>query len=210
MAHTKYIVKQGDCISSIAFAHGLFPETVWNDSKNSRLKQDRKDPNVLKPGDEVYIRDREAKEESCSSDQKHRFKRKGVPEKLIVYFQIKGEPIANENYVLDIDGVISEGTTGGDGKVEIFIPPDARKGTITFRDSGEAYNLELGHLDPVTEITGIQGRLSNLGFYQGEIDGEMSDDLVKAIRAFQESNGMEPTGSPDKSLQDKLEQVYGV
>ena len=79
MAYKKYIVKQSDCISSIAFKYGFFPDTIWNDSKNSKLKQDRKDPNVLLPGDEVYIRDKEEKEESCASEERHSFRKKGVP-----------------------------------------------------------------------------------------------------------------------------------
>ena len=79
MAYRKYTVKQGDCISSIAFEYGYFPDTLWNDPKNSKLKHDREDPNSLMPGDEVYIRDKEAKQASCASEKKYRFKRKGVP-----------------------------------------------------------------------------------------------------------------------------------
>lgn len=67
MAHKKYKVKQGDSICSIAFEHGLFPDTIWNDAKNSSLKQERKDPNVLYPGDVVYVRDKEEKQASCAN-----------------------------------------------------------------------------------------------------------------------------------------------
>lgn len=209
MAYKKYIVKQGDCISSIAFKYGLFPDTIWNDSKNSDLKQERKDPNVLLPGDEVYIREKEEKEESCASGKKHRFKRKGVPEKLIIQFRCDGEPRANEAYVLEIDGELSEGETDPNGKVEIPIPPDAKKGNITFRDTGDKYNLNLGHLDPITEITGVQKRLRNLGFYDGSVDGKISPDFEHALRAFQEKNNLEPTGTLDENTRSKIEETYG-
>lgn len=210
MAYKKYTVKQGDCISSIAFKYGFFPDTIWNDSKNSKLKQDRKDPNVLLPGDEVYIRDKEEKEESCASEKKHRFKRKGVPERLRIQFMDEEEkPRANEAYILEIDGDLSEGKTDKDGKVEIWIPPNAKEGRITFRDSGEEYELELGELDPVTEITGVQARLSNLGFYEGEIDGKMSEELENAIRDFQDNKDLDPTGKLDESFRQKLKKVYG-
>ena len=36
---SKYTVKQGDCISSIADKYGFFPDIIWNDSKNSKLEQ---------------------------------------------------------------------------------------------------------------------------------------------------------------------------
>ena len=209
MAYKKYIVKQGDCISSIAFKYGFFPDTIWNDSKNSKLKQDRKDPNVLLPGDVVYIPDKEEKEESCASEKKHRFKRKGVPEKLIIQFRCDGEPRANETYVLDIDGELSEGKTDKNGKVEIPIPPDAKKGNITFRDTGDKYNLNLGHLDPITETSGVQKRLRNLGFYDGPVDGKMSEKLEQAIHAFQEKNNLEPTGTLDENTRSKIEEAYG-
>lgn len=210
MGHKKYTVRQGDCISSIAFKYGLFPDTIWNDSKNSTLKQERKDPNVLMPGDIVYVREKEEKEESCESEKKHRFKRKGVPEKLRIQFlDEEDKPRANEAYTLEIDGALSEDETDQEGKVEIWIPPNAKEGKLTFRESGEEYELDLGELDPIEEITGVQARLGNLGFYDGDIDGKMSDELENAIRDFQEKKGLESTGKLDEPLRKKLEQAYG-
>ena len=209
MAYKKYIVKQGDCISSIAFKYGFFPDTIWNDSKNSKLKQDRKDPNVLLPGDEVYIRDKEEKEESCASEERHSFRRKGVPEIFNIQFKINDEPRANEAYVIDIDGELSEGQTDENGIAEIWIPPNAKKGKISFRDTGEEYELELGELDPITEISGVQQRLQNMGFYEGPIDGKMSEELEQAIRIIQERNDLEPTGKLDETTRDMIQEEHG-
>lgn len=90
----EYTVKQGDCISSIAEKHGLFWEKVWNHPKNSRLKEQRKDPNILKPGDVIFVPDKEKKEESGATEQKHRFKKKGTPAKLRL--RIMEEPVEEE------------------------------------------------------------------------------------------------------------------
>jgi hypothetical protein len=82
----KYIVKQSDCIDSIAHRFGFFPDTLWKHPANSELKKLRKDPNVLQPGDTVEIPDLQLGEESCVTEEKHTFKRKGVPAKLRLVF----------------------------------------------------------------------------------------------------------------------------
>ena len=79
---TEYEVQNGDCISSIAFNHGFFWETLWNDGSNSELKSKRKDPNILREGDVVHIPDLTLKEESGATEKCHSFKLKGVPAKL--------------------------------------------------------------------------------------------------------------------------------
>jgi len=77
-----YTVKQGDCLSSIAAKYGLFWEKIWNHPKNARLKEQRKDPNILYPGDVVFVPEKEVKEESGATEQRHQFKKKGAPAKL--------------------------------------------------------------------------------------------------------------------------------
>jgi len=70
-------VEQGESIGSIAFQCGLLPDALWNNPLNAGLKSQREDPNVLSPGDLVYIPDRVLRVEDCATDAKHRFVRKG-------------------------------------------------------------------------------------------------------------------------------------
>ena len=51
------IVKQRDYVDSIADQYGFDPEEVWNDDKNKTLKEKRKSPNILAPGDVLFIPD---------------------------------------------------------------------------------------------------------------------------------------------------------
>lgn len=203
-----YEVKVGDCMASIAIDTGHFWETIWNDPDNSELKDTRKDPYVLLPGDLVTIPPIRPKEEPGETEKRHRFVRNGAPEKLIVKFMIEDEPRANEDYVLDIDGVEQEGTTDAQGKIDVFIPPDAKRATITFTESGDTYQLDLGRLDPITELTGVQKRLKNLGFFKGKPDGKMSPELEKAISKFQKEYEMEVTGELDETTREKIREVH--
>jgi len=85
-----YLVETGDCISSIAYEHGFFWETIWNHPRNAELKSKRKDPNILQEGDVVYTPDLTLKELPRSTEKRHKFVRKGAPAKL--RFRIMEEP----------------------------------------------------------------------------------------------------------------------
>jgi len=93
------VVEQGDCISSIADEHGFFWETLWNLPENSDLKQERKEPTILHEGDVVHIPDLRAKTEDCATEQKHKFKRKGVPAMLKMRILRSPQSDATENTV---------------------------------------------------------------------------------------------------------------
>jgi hypothetical protein len=156
-----YEVQPGDCIDSIAFRHGHFWKTIWNHPDNQQLKSARKDPNVLLAGDRVSIPDLRPKQESGATEQRHRFKRKGVPAKLRVKFYrpvapepdensgggrydpshyegppppqpVECEPIANAPFILNVDGRCTQDQSDGEGLVDVPIPPDASVGTIKF------------------------------------------------------------------------------
>jgi len=70
------------------------------------------------------------------------------------------------------------------------------------------WNLKLGHLNPITTISGVQARLSNLGFPVGEIDGQMKPETTSAILAFQIVHGLTASGVIDNNVQQKLKQLH--
>jgi hypothetical protein len=62
----RHTVRQGDCIASISFRNGFLPETIWNDPNNAELRR-TKHPNILKPGDIVFIPDKRPKTSSLKT-----------------------------------------------------------------------------------------------------------------------------------------------
>jgi hypothetical protein len=204
-----HTVAEGDCLNSIAFENGMLWQTIWDHSSNQPLRQLRKDPNVLYPGDVVHIPDPEEKEESVALDQRHTFRLNGVPAQLDLQFLFEGAPRANEHFKIDVAGKVTEGQTDEEGRVWVPIPPNAKKGTITLGEGLEArtYDLSLGKLDPVEEITGTQARLSNLG-YGCAVSGNWDDESREAMSAFQTAMGLAVTGEADAETLERLDAMH--
>ncbi len=64
-------------------------------------------------------------------------------------------------------------------------------------------------MDPITEVSGIQLRLTALGFFQGVANGTLDDGTAKALANFQETNGLPRTGKVDAATIDALKTAYG-
>lgn len=206
-----YQVKQGDCISSIAFENGFFADTIWNHPSNAELKEKREDPNVLMPGDIVFVPDKRQKEVSEATNQVYKFRLKNVPAKLNLLVRYYNEPMKKEPYTLDIDGKKFEGQTDSEGKISISIPPDAKKGKLIVggEDQQVEYNLDLGRLDPIDEIKGFKKRLQNLGYEVGEMNDEISEEFQNAVSLFETENELDRSGEINETNQNKLKEIYG-
>jgi len=207
-----YRIKQGDCISSLAKRFGFADyKTIYDHPENARLKQQRYNPNVLFPGDAVFIPDVERKKVDAASAQTHRFQLKNNKTLLRLVLQDSDEtPLANLRYELTIDQQTFEGVTSGEGKLEQKIPADAKQGSIVLYEGGvggsalSTFSLNIGDLDPVEELTGVQSRLNNLGIACGKVDGKLGPKTEAALTEFQRRHGLARTGKPDQAPRAKL------
>jgi len=201
-------VSLGDSIPSLAKDNGFFPDTIWNHPQNAGLRAKRKSQNQLFPGDEVFIPDLRKGSETRSTDGTHKFHRKGVPAKLVLQLKKLGQPRKNEKYVLVVDGTSYNGTLDGDGKLQQFIPPDARGGQLILSGGKEIIPIRIGDLNPIEELSGVQQRLNNLGLFCGNEDGTLDDQTTAAIRTFQQKNGLPVTGQADGATKAKLQELH--
>ncbi len=206
----EHLVRQGECIESIAATEGHVWKTIWDAPENAELKAKRVNHNTLLPGDAVHIPPLRKQEEACATEKRHRFRRKGVPAKLIlVLLDTKGDPRKNLAYVMHIDGSKRSGSTNGSGKIEQKLPPLAQTAHLSIPSTGEKYKLLLRQLGPLSEPVGVQGRLRNLGHYLGTLDGKLGTLSHAAITQFQVSKKVDPSGKADAALSDNLKEVYG-
>lgn len=205
----KHIVRQGDDMQSIAYENRMWWETIWHHSDNAELKRKRENPNLLLPGDVVCIPERQKKNEQVCTEQKHCFVRKGVPAKLRLKLLEDNKPRANESYTLNIDGKLFSGNTDQEGRIEVSILPNAKRGKLLLGEDQDEYVFELGSVDPLNETPGIQQRLSNLSFDSGRVDGEFGSKTEAALRGFQEQYGLTANGKLDQATREKLKEICG-
>jgi hypothetical protein len=207
MSATK--VQQGDCCLSLSAKAGLFFQTVWDDPANAALKAKRKLPNILMPGDVLEVRPTQERREDGASTKVNTFVVKGVPARLRLRLRIQRQPVANKSIKLIIDGAETAATTDGDGRVDVPISPQAVEARLRIDGEPGEFLLQLGLLDPLDEVSGLQGRLFNLGFDPRGIDNKYGKNTRKAMQGFQKSRSMRPTERPDAPTRAALESEYG-
>lgn len=206
----EYVIRAGECISSVAYENGFFPDTLWNLPENSALRAARTNPNALLPGDRLTVPPVRPKDVDGATEVRHRFRRRGVPERLRVRLvDVQGEARADLEYAITVDGRRTQGRTDGNGELELPISPSAREGLLRIPATGEEYPLRLGRIDPIDTLSGVQARLCNLGFPCGDPDGIPGPATRDAIEAFQESRGLAVTGEPDEQTRQALEVDHG-
>ena len=200
-------VRQGDTTESLAAPRGLFSQTVWDHPRNAALRAKRRNPNVLREGDVLFLPDRVLRDERCSTGRVHRFRRRGVPTDLrLRCLDIEGEPYAHEPFHLSGAGVDLRGALDGDGWMRVKVPPGASRLRLILGAEGEHedYELLVGHLDPLDELTGVCDRLRNLGYYAGPSVTEPTEALRDAVRWFRREAGMDASDEVDGALRDAL------
>ena len=69
-----HTAQQGEHLARIALRYG-YPDyrVVWNDAGNAALRDLRASPDVLMPGDQIFIPERPAREERRATNARYRF-----------------------------------------------------------------------------------------------------------------------------------------
>jgi hypothetical protein len=209
----RHTVQAGECVASIAFENGHFWQTLWDHPDNAELREARKNPWILREGDELVVPDLRRKVVTCATDTPNVFKLEGVPEQLRLRFGSPDFPRRGVRYVLTIDGRDHGGELDDNGELCHFLTPNATRAELTLYPEGaesERYVLALRGLEPIDTPRGVQMRLRNLQFYRGELDGELGrPEFIAAMQAFQSSAGIEPTAELDDTTRSALLDAHG-
>jgi N-acetylmuramoyl-L-alanine amidase len=216
-----YTVKQGDFLAKIAHQHGFGDwKTIYNHAQNTGLRSKRPNPNILSPGDVVYIPDKKVKHTGHATAKKHKFVVK--KEKILIRIAAKDakcDPLALNKFELALDGQVYSKTQAQDanlqkGIIEQKVSSSVDEGRLRLWTTAKAdpdfvFKVLVGHLDPIEELSGVQARLNHLGFDCGRVDGTDGPGTQQAVRTFQQQFGHRVTGSVDQATRDKLKAVHG-
>ena len=219
MAITHTVV-QGEHLAGIAAQYGFVDfKPIWEAPENAALKADRKNPNILFPGDKVVIPDRELGEESGATDQRHVFS--VTIRKLKLRVKIKDLSNVAVRRICFLQTSRSVGPMlQADDIFEADVHPREKTAVMGFPQSPtdpsrrDDINLEIGGLDPIDKPSGQQERLNNLGYFAGFSKTPSPDQFKWAVEEFQcdhkKSDGLKVTGicDPEKT-QKVLEKEHG-
>jgi len=209
-------IVQGECVAQLGYRYGFFPETIWDHPRNRALRAERSNLHILQPDDFVFIPAKKPRDIAVRTGLRTTLLRKGVPEELNVRFlRDDDSPRADEPFLLSITtasgALVSDikGTTDARGFVHASIPPDATVAHIVLGKGSrqEVFELDLGYVNPIDSIAGVQARLNALGYPCGNEDNELGERTGQALRTFQQDRGLEVTGKPDEPTKKKLLEV---
>jgi hypothetical protein len=210
-----YVIRQGDYLLKLAHLHGFDADAVWSDPKNAELKALREDPEMLRPGDVVFVPDEPKKKLRLEPKTTNTFVARVPFVKVSVVLSQDGQALKNERYVVDGLGDDTERVTDGEGRVEVDVPVHVREIVVRLVELGATMKLAVGELDPVETPSGARMRLTSLGHYGAKLagaDGWVAHDpdaLSAAIRRFQSASALTVTGALDDATREALVKAHG-
>src|SRR5207302_7920020 len=160
------------------------------------------------------IPDKKKGTKSARSGATHKFVARVGTKQLHLRLESEpGEPLANIIFEIQAPGLQTiRGGTDEEGFLDVRVPAKLKQATVKAADL--SWDIAIGDLNPIHKakddgISGIQGRLKNLGFYSGPIDGKWSDELRSAVCASQHAHDLPIIGERGPATLEKLIEVHG-
>ena len=206
---TRYVVKQGDHMTRIASRFGFLTFwPIWDHPDNAGLRELRTNPHVLLPGDVVVVPDRTQKSVSLATGRRHVFQLDGAKLSLRIALLDYGfRPTPALDCELHVDGIANARTTDSQGLIAKPIPASSEHGRLLVYET--VLPLFIGHLDPVSALSGARARLNNLGYEAGESDDPTDAQLRSALEEFQCDHAAPIDGEMNPVTQGLLLQLHG-
>lgn len=206
------VVRRGDCVNSIAAAHGIGdPRQISDHPANAEVFQNtRRRHGILLPGDVVTVPIR-CNEHTIVQDNTHRFRVTMPRTRLrLLIEKPEGGAYANEDVLVHCPGVAKpkKAKTDGDGLLDVPVPATARTVRVDLVSLKRALDVQLGDMDPSDDDRGIKKRLANLN-YLSSAEGVSVAEYEAAVARFRKDQRLAEGAIFDDELFDALEGAHG-
>jgi hypothetical protein len=225
-----YVVKQGDYLTKLAHDLKFDADEVWAHEKNAALKELRTNPQILAPGDVLYVpKDPKPVLKPISKGTTNPYKAT-VP-------RVKVElRMCDENrkalagatcWVHGLGGEPRKLEAGGSGEITVEVPVHVKRFEVVVETPRVVFEVEVGGMDPIDVNSGLASRLSQLGYLAADDhfvaaarelglgDDELSDEdqeawVAEGLVAFQlAKNDGQATGQLDAETRSAIEDEHG-
>lgn len=211
-----YVIRQGDYMSKLGPTRGFNPETAWADPKNDAIRKKRTSMNMLQPGDVVYLPDEPRPRLPVAGGSTNEYTARVPKVTVKLKLQVGGVALPKEPYTIRGVGPDPiEGATDDSGFLTAQVKVHVREFEVELTKRKRTLRVRVGDMDPINELTGVQKRLTHLGYYLPTKTGTENYDaldprqIVSAIKAFQASKSIPVTGKMDEATSKALVAASG-
>ncbi|BBW90028.1 peptidoglycan-binding protein [Pseudoalteromonas sp. PS1M3] len=215
----QHTVAQGETLLRIAKQYGYqTSKALYNHPSNAEFKALRPDPNLIYPGDKITIPPKKEKFIPLRTNSINSF----VVQNEKEYFRLQvsyddGDDITGKRVVLNIGSQTIDTVLQSDGLIEVELNNnDALTGNVDlYLKAGEttptkSFAVQIGNLDPIDTLSGVQGRCNMLGFNCGKVDGINGAKTKAGVREFQQAQQLQVDGIAGPVTKSRLVYVYGA
>ena len=221
-----YVVRQGDYLAKLAYTHGFDVMDVWQHVKNEQLRTLRADPNILYPGDILYIPTQRTSPNAVAKQASQTYVA-AVPTVRVSVELVEDERVlANERCeVSGLPGTAADNpmhcTTDGEGLLSLDVPVTAREVEVYVPAQHTTYQLMVGDMDPENEASGLAKRLRNLDYLEDDLhviedepppshpEVHFAEALEEAVAAFRQQHGHTANSAIDDAVRDTIVKEHG-
>ena len=223
MSSEPYVVGDGDYLTAIAYRFATTETKVLADPKNAKLKENRPNPEILAPGDVVYVPRAPRKWLPVTVGGTNSFK--ATPPMVTLNVVLKdhaGQPLASVG--VETEPTVSDSplTTDGSGTLTLQVPVHVKVVRVKVPARGSAFSFRVGQMAPHTHDSGVLSRLRQMGCLGNEDDhagarswlakltpATRAVALAQGVSEFQRRNGKEVTGMADDGLRGEIRDAHG-
>ncbi|MBB1281225.1 peptidoglycan-binding protein [Pseudoalteromonas sp. SR41-1] len=214
----QHTVAQGETLLRIAKQYGYqTSKALYNHPSNAEFKALRPDPNLIYPGDKITIPPKKEKFIPLRTNSINSF----VVQNEKEYFRLQiihedGDDITGKRIVITIGSQTIDTVLPSNGLIEVELNEnDSLTGQVDLylkedqSSPSESFTAQVGHLDPIDTLSGVQARCNLLGFDCGTVDGINGSKTKAGVSDFQYEHDLEVDGIAGAKTKAKLQQVFG-